>query len=408
MAHRLCGEGEKAIDCLQVAIGVLEEEAEEQRGGGGGSPGRRAGSRDAADIDLKTARKQLAITYNAEGMARFGKKNLSAARRWFSKAIDQDPDTRAFYVNRGDCCREAGELDACLSDYLDAIEAGEAGDEPSHELKIRVAVAFNEVGMQLYAQQQHPEAVEAFTRSIEQMPVRSRRRRRRPHRALSAGISRAEFASDATDSASDAAAAPTPRCLRDFPASSSPSECAPGLPSRTGQEVLEYRLNRCAGRAGRGDGPFRRMCRPQPTGATRPPPPTPPRPLLPRSSPVTRRRVGQCGASPLSPPSFSARAAPLLPPPRPSRGPGARQPGRSLRRCPGRGADGGAAQASGGTTASSPGSAGRPSRCSTRRQRRPRRLCCGSSASSAGTGASRRSRGARRSSWVATRRRRTR
>ena len=109
MAHRLCGEGEKSIDALQTAISILDEEGGGGGGGGGGdspprSPSRK--DREPGVLNLVTAQKQLAITYNSEGTERFSKKNYNAARRWFSKAIEQDPDTRAYYVNRGDCCRE--------------------------------------------------------------------------------------------------------------------------------------------------------------------------------------------------------------------------------------------------------------------------------------------------------------
>ena len=128
--------------------------------------------------------------------------DYESAYNTFTKALEVER-TRAYLVNRGDSLREQGLLvshhltsqlsavvplplsqscpgqDQCIADYAEAIEAkpmtgpdGEAVEEEEapRDVRVRVAVAFNEVGMQLYQRHQYVEAFDYFSKSIVHLP----------------------------------------------------------------------------------------------------------------------------------------------------------------------------------------------------------------------------------------------
>ena len=134
--------------------------------------------------------------------------DYESAYNTFTKALEVER-TRAYLVNRGDSLREQGLLvshhltsqlccghscqlsflslsaraalrqDQCIADYAEAIEAkpmtGPDGEpveeeEAPRDVRVRVAVAFNEVGMQLYQRHQYVEAFDYFSKSIVHLP----------------------------------------------------------------------------------------------------------------------------------------------------------------------------------------------------------------------------------------------
>ena len=60
-------------------------------------------------------------------------------------------------------------------------------DEAPNEVKVRVAVAFNEVGMQLYQRHQYAESFDYFSKSIEHLPEVLEYRLNRFHAADACG-----------------------------------------------------------------------------------------------------------------------------------------------------------------------------------------------------------------------------
>jgi Tfp pilus assembly protein PilF len=60
-------------------------------------------------------------------------------------------------------------------------------DEATNEVKVRVAVAFNEVGMQLYQRHQYAESFDYFSKSIEHLPEVLEYRLNRFHAADACG-----------------------------------------------------------------------------------------------------------------------------------------------------------------------------------------------------------------------------
>lgn len=205
IAERLCGDFEKAIDDLKLTLELLEDEREDAQNG----LVRR--SEDLRTEDVFTAKKQLGITYNQLGMRAYDDGDYVQAYNIFTKALEVER-ARAYLVNRGDCLREQGHLDACISDYAEAIEtreirppsqmANHGGIEPNddgdnsreveldeapNEVKVRVAVAFNEVGMQLYQRHQYAESFDYFSKSIEHLPEVLEYRLNRFHAADACG-----------------------------------------------------------------------------------------------------------------------------------------------------------------------------------------------------------------------------
>jgi tetratricopeptide (TPR) repeat protein len=190
IAERFCDEMDKAISDLTLTLELLEDEKEDALNG----IVRR--SEQSRTEDVFTAKKQLGITYNQLGMRAYDAGNYVQAYNTFSKALEVER-ARAYLVNRGDCLREQGHLDACITDYAEAIEtreirpssrmqqrvgagASEEGelepepepelDEAPSEVKVRVAVAFNEVGMQLFQRHQYAESFDYFSKSIVHLP----------------------------------------------------------------------------------------------------------------------------------------------------------------------------------------------------------------------------------------------
>jgi tetratricopeptide (TPR) repeat protein len=205
IAERLCGDSEKAIDDLKLTLELLEDEREDAQNG----LVRR--SEDSRVEDVFTAKKQLGITYNQLGMRAYDDGDYVQAYNIFTKALEVER-ARAYLVNRGDCLREQGHLDACISDYAEAIETREIRppsqmakdaaadpngdsdkgeevevDEAPNEVKVRVAVAFNEVGMQLYQRHQYAESFDYFSKSIEHLPEVLEYRLNRFHAADACG-----------------------------------------------------------------------------------------------------------------------------------------------------------------------------------------------------------------------------
>ena len=192
ICERFCEEMAKAVNDLVLTLELLEDEGEDAASG---AIIRRS---EAARLeDVFTAKKQLGITYNQIGMRAYDHSDYVQAYNIFTKALDVER-SRAYLVNRGDCLREQGHLDACISDYAEAIETrevrsesrmqqaalsaadGDASaaasedeskvDEAPNDVKVRVAVAFNEVGMQLFQRHQYAESFDYFSKSIQHLP----------------------------------------------------------------------------------------------------------------------------------------------------------------------------------------------------------------------------------------------
>ena len=186
ICERFCDEMEKAINDLALTLELLEDEREDALSG---AIVRRSEAARAEDVF--TAKKQLGITYNQLGMRAFDQQDYVQAHNIFTKALDVER-SRAYLVNRGDCLREQGHLDACISDYAEAIETREIRarsrmeqmaadadgsealeeqvDEAPNDVKVRVAVAFNEVAMQLFQRHQYAESFDYFSKSIQHLP----------------------------------------------------------------------------------------------------------------------------------------------------------------------------------------------------------------------------------------------
>jgi tetratricopeptide (TPR) repeat protein len=108
---------------------------------------------------------------NLEFIARLGGMPLSRYT-YFSQALEIER-TQPYLVNRGDCLREQGKIELCITDYMEALQlTNENGIvlTPDKDLRIRVAVAFNEVGMELFQRHQYVQAFEYFSQCVQQLP----------------------------------------------------------------------------------------------------------------------------------------------------------------------------------------------------------------------------------------------
>ena len=116
----------------------------------------------------------LFLTFNDLGV-RLATRGLPRdALPWFDRAIRATDHTEecegAFFLNRGDCYRSLGEVDASLADFERAAELYAGDDKAQWAIQSRVALVHNERGTQLFNHAAPRHAAVEFSRAIECNP----------------------------------------------------------------------------------------------------------------------------------------------------------------------------------------------------------------------------------------------
>ena len=112
----------------------------------------------------------LVLTFNDLGVRLAGKKKYADALGWLHRAISLEGGVGEFYLNRGDCHRALGEIDAALSDFERAAELFTGDAKQQWAIQSRIAIVHNERGAQLYNHAAARHAAVEFSRAIECNP----------------------------------------------------------------------------------------------------------------------------------------------------------------------------------------------------------------------------------------------
>ena len=89
---------------------------------------------------------------------------------WFDRAIADDDSMGALFLNRGDCHRALGDVDAALADFEKAAELFSTDAKAQWAIQSRIAIVHNERGMQLFNHAAARHAAIEFSRAIECNP----------------------------------------------------------------------------------------------------------------------------------------------------------------------------------------------------------------------------------------------
>lgn len=114
------------------------------------------------DLLKDDIQRQLASTFNDLAMQYMSNSKLPNAVTCLNKAIELDNSVGAFFLNRGDCHRNMGELGHAMSDY----HQGAKLDPKNPDVKVRFSVIHNEIGRLLYNKCKYEDAESEFSRAI--------------------------------------------------------------------------------------------------------------------------------------------------------------------------------------------------------------------------------------------------
>ncbi len=129
--HRKLGDSTKAIDDFLLALSKINHDRESATYG--------------------QAHRQLLLTYNDIAIANFNRGRYGDAIKLLNKAIQDEKNEKGLYINRGDCFCKEGNLEFALADYQQALEL----DEQDDCVRSRLAVVFNEYGLQHHQDRQY-------------------------------------------------------------------------------------------------------------------------------------------------------------------------------------------------------------------------------------------------------------
>jgi len=111
--------------------------------------------------DYKQAQKQLLITYNDFAVYCYDRSLFDEAVILLNKAIDDEKSEVGLYINRGDCFLKLNNLDFALADYQQALEM-----KSSEDIKNRISVVYNEMGIMSYYEKLYDDATVKFSMAI--------------------------------------------------------------------------------------------------------------------------------------------------------------------------------------------------------------------------------------------------
>lgn len=114
----------------------------------------------------KDAQKQLLLCYNDFAVHCYSKGSYEEAILLLNKAIKGEKNEVGLYINRGDCFMKVGQVNFGMADYLQALEM--KPHNPS--LQRRVALLYNEMGLQALRERRFAQAQLYFTNSIDNNP----------------------------------------------------------------------------------------------------------------------------------------------------------------------------------------------------------------------------------------------
>ncbi|XP_060893495.1 tetratricopeptide repeat protein 16 [Labrus mixtus] len=114
---------------------------------------------------------QLVLTYNDFSVGCFSRGLYAEATLLLNKAIEEEKEQAALYLNRGDCFFKQGEWIFALADYQQAEEMSQP-DEPS--VRLRLAVVYNTLGSHCVQDGCFQEAAEMFSLAVKYNPAAAR------------------------------------------------------------------------------------------------------------------------------------------------------------------------------------------------------------------------------------------
>ncbi|XP_078484235.1 tetratricopeptide repeat protein 16-like [Ciona intestinalis] len=109
------------------------------------------------------AQRQLLLTYNDFAVYCYHKGFYEESVVLLNKAIKGEKTEKGLYINRGDCFFKLNDLGFALADYQQAMEI----DPTCWDIKCRVAVVHNELGITAYQERRYQEAVKRFSLAVE-------------------------------------------------------------------------------------------------------------------------------------------------------------------------------------------------------------------------------------------------
>lgn len=112
----------------------------------------------------------LVLTFNDLGVQLAAQKKYSDAIGWFHRAVSLDDSLGQFFLNRGDCHRAMGDVEAALSDFERAAELFVGDAKSQWSIQSRIALVHNERGAQLFNHAAARHAAVEFSRAIECNP----------------------------------------------------------------------------------------------------------------------------------------------------------------------------------------------------------------------------------------------
>ena len=112
----------------------------------------------------------LVLTFNDLGVQLAAQKKYTDAIGWLHRAISLDGKVGQFFLNRGDCQRALGDVDAALADFERAAELFVGDAKLQWQIQSRIALVHNERGAQLFNHAAARHAAVEFSRAIECNP----------------------------------------------------------------------------------------------------------------------------------------------------------------------------------------------------------------------------------------------
>lgn len=112
----------------------------------------------------------LVLTFNDLGVKLGAQRRYADALGWLDRAIAFDPTLAACYLNRGDCYRAIGDVNAALADFEKAAELYSGDTKAQWGIQSRIALVHNERGAQLFNHAAARHAAVEFSRAIECNP----------------------------------------------------------------------------------------------------------------------------------------------------------------------------------------------------------------------------------------------
>ena len=112
----------------------------------------------------------LVLTFNDLGVKLASTRKFSDALGWLHRAVALDETLGPVFLNRGDCHRALGDIDAALTDFERAAVLFVGDAKAQWAIQSRIAVVHNERGAQMFNHAAARHAAVEFSRAIECNP----------------------------------------------------------------------------------------------------------------------------------------------------------------------------------------------------------------------------------------------